>query len=87
MNGIFEIKLKNAEGKEETWTIDLKKKGEITKGGVPAGTKADITLSMADETFTDLASGKVRFSFFSLRFVHLIRDCRRMDKRRSCRAS
>lgn len=57
VNGIFELKLKNDAGKEETWTIDLKKKGEVTKG--PAKPKADVTIQMSDATFQDLADGKL----------------------------
>jgi len=36
----------------------LKKKGDVTKGA--AKPKADVTISLADSTFTELASGKVR---------------------------
>ncbi|KIY68846.1 sterol-binding-like protein [Cylindrobasidium torrendii FP15055 ss-10] len=57
VKGVFEIKLKNAEGTEETWTIDLKNEGKVTKGASPVG-KPNITLTMADETFSDLAAGK-----------------------------
>lgn len=35
----------------------------MTKGKAPAGTKADVTITMDDETFVDLASGKVCSSF------------------------
>ncbi|KAJ3851082.1 SCP2 sterol-binding domain-containing protein [Lentinula lateritia] len=44
---------------EAIWTIDLKKAGKVTKGKAPAGTKADVTITMDDETFVDLASGKL----------------------------
>ncbi|KAG7099983.1 hypothetical protein E1B28_001776 [Marasmius oreades] len=54
-NGIFELNVKNAEGKESTWTIDMKKKGEITKG--PAKPKADVTIMLSDETFVGLSDG------------------------------
>lgn len=48
-----------------TWTIDLKKTGNVYKGS--ATPKADVTIILSDETLTDLASGKVRFRvmFFS----------------------
>lgn len=36
-NGIFQINIKNPEGKEATWVIDLKEAGNVTKG---AGKKA-----------------------------------------------
>jgi hypothetical protein len=56
-NGIFQLQVKNAEGKEENWTIDLKKTGTVYKG--PAKPKADVTIILSDETLMDLASGKV----------------------------
>ena len=31
-NGIFEMRVKNAEGKEAVWTIDLKQTGSVYKG-------------------------------------------------------
>lgn len=40
-----------------TWTIDMKKTGTVQKGS--AKPKADVTLSLSDETLVDLASGKV----------------------------
>jgi len=54
---VFELLIKNKDGKEQSWTIDLKKEGTITKGK-PAG-KADVTLIMDDDVFVDLASGKI----------------------------
>ncbi|GAW05247.1 sterol-binding-like protein [Lentinula edodes] len=45
-NGVFEIVVKKPQGK-------------VTKGKAPAGTKADVTITMDDETFVDLASGKL----------------------------
>ncbi|KAJ7903615.1 SCP2 sterol-binding domain-containing protein [Mycena olivaceomarginata] len=57
-NGIFQLQVKNAEGKEENWTIDLKKTGTVYKG--PAKPKADVTIILSDETLMDLASGKTK---------------------------
>ncbi|GAA5884765.1 hypothetical protein JCM16303_005264 [Sporobolomyces ruberrimus] len=57
VNGIFEMRLKNKEGKESIWTIDLKKEGTVYKGN--AKPKADVTISLADQTFDDLKNGKV----------------------------
>ncbi|GAA6028842.1 hypothetical protein JCM8097_007422 [Rhodosporidiobolus ruineniae] len=57
VNGIFEMRVKNKSGKEGVWTIDLKKKGEVTSG--PAKPKADVTISLADETFQQLADNKI----------------------------
>ncbi|KAF9020982.1 sterol-binding-like protein, partial [Hymenopellis radicata] len=47
-------------GDKASWTIDLKKKGEVTKG--PSPTKPDIVITLSDETLTDLANGKARTS-------------------------
>ncbi|GAA5829865.1 hypothetical protein JCM3766R1_006684 [Sporobolomyces carnicolor] len=57
VNGIFEMRLKNKEGKESVWTIDLKKEGKVYKGN--AKPKADVTISLADETFDALANNKI----------------------------
>ncbi|KAG8800851.1 hypothetical protein FRC16_001920 [Serendipita sp. 398] len=57
VNGVFQFQIKNAEGKEENWTIDLKKEGTIYKG--PAKGKADVTIILSDETFVQLAEGKL----------------------------
>ncbi|KAG8910380.1 hypothetical protein FRC00_008295 [Tulasnella sp. 408] len=54
---IFELLIKNKDGKEQSWIIDLKKEGKVVKGK-PQGVKPDVTLVM-DETFTELASGKL----------------------------
>ena len=55
--GIFEMRVKNAEGKEETWTIDLKTTGTVYRG--PSKTKPNVTIMLSDETLTDLGDGKV----------------------------
>ncbi|KDQ57037.1 hypothetical protein JAAARDRAFT_281365 [Jaapia argillacea MUCL 33604] len=55
--GIFELRIKNAEGKEGVWTIDLKKTGTVYKG--EAKPKPDVALILSDETFTSLAEGKL----------------------------
>ena len=56
-NGIFEMRVKNAEGKEAVWTIDLKTTGTVYKGEPKS--KANVTIIMSDETFTQLAEGKL----------------------------
>ncbi|KAJ3388867.1 hypothetical protein HDU84_009374 [Entophlyctis sp. JEL0112] len=56
VNGVFHLVVKNAAGKENTWTIDLKEKGDVLLG---AEGKADITISLSDDTFVDLADGKI----------------------------
>ncbi|CCF52595.1 hypothetical protein NDA11_002093 [Ustilago hordei] len=56
-NGCFEMHVKNAGGKELVWTIDLKKNAEAYEG--KAKGKADVTINLSDDTFIDLADGKV----------------------------
>ncbi|GAA5889541.1 hypothetical protein JCM6882_007064 [Rhodosporidiobolus microsporus] len=57
VNGVFEMRVKNSKGKEGTWTIDLKKKGEVYSGN--AKPKADVTISLSDDTFQKLADNKI----------------------------
>ena len=56
--GIFEMRVKNAEGKEEVWTIDLKTTCSVYRG--PSKTKPNVTIMLSDETLSDLGDGKVR---------------------------
>ena len=56
-NGIFEMRVKNAEGKEAVWTIDLKQTGTVYKGEPKS--KPNVTIILSDETFTQLAEGKL----------------------------
>ncbi|KAI8982730.1 sterol-binding-like protein [Trametes punicea] len=56
-NGIFEMRVKNAEGKEAVWTIDLKSTGTVYKGEPKQ--KANVTIIMSDDTFQQLAEGKI----------------------------
>ncbi|EKM58390.1 uncharacterized protein PHACADRAFT_26889 [Phanerochaete carnosa HHB-10118-sp] len=56
-NGIFELRIKNAEGKEGIWTIDLKNSGSIYKG--EAKQKPNVTILLSDDTFQQLAEGKL----------------------------
>ncbi|KAJ5538794.1 uncharacterized protein N7503_006700 [Penicillium pulvis] len=55
---IVAFNVKNKDGKEETWHLDLKNKGEVGHGAAPAGAKADVTLSLSDADFASLVSGK-----------------------------
>ncbi|KAH8994924.1 sterol-binding-like protein [Lactarius akahatsu] len=58
-NGVFEFRVKDAAGKEASWTIDLKKTGTVKKGEAKSlGLKPDVTIILSDETFVDLADGK-----------------------------
>ncbi|KAL5333969.1 SCP2 sterol-binding domain-containing protein [Aspergillus crustosus] len=49
--------LKNKDGKEQSWHLDLKDKGVVGKGAAPAGGKADVTLHLSDADFGSLVSG------------------------------
>ncbi|KZT19133.1 sterol-binding protein [Neolentinus lepideus HHB14362 ss-1] len=55
-NGIFELRVSNG-GKEAVWTIDMKKEGTIYKG--EAKPKPDVTILLSDDTFSQLAEGKI----------------------------
>lgn len=59
-NAIFAFTLKNQQGTTESWHLDLKEKGEVAKGEAPAGGKADVILSLSDDDFGKLASGKTQ---------------------------
>lgn len=54
-NSVIQFQLKNAEGKEKTWHLDLKNEGTIKAGTAP---KADITLIVSDKDFANLVEGK-----------------------------
>ena len=51
------MRVKNADGKEGVWTIDLKQTGSVYKGEPKA--KANVTIILSDETFMQLAEGKL----------------------------
>ena len=53
---VFAFTLKNKAGATESWYIDLKEKGEVGKGEPPK--KANVTLSLSDENFGKLVTGK-----------------------------
>ncbi|KAI9803559.1 MAG: hypothetical protein M1825_001902 [Sarcosagium campestre] len=57
-NSIFAFNLKNPQGETESWHIDLKETGTVGKGPAPEGKKADVTLSLSDDDFAKLVSGK-----------------------------
>lgn len=54
-NAIFAFTLKNKAGETESWNIDLKNKGEVSKG---LGEKPTVTLSLSDDDFGKLVDGK-----------------------------
>lgn len=54
--------MKNEEGVEGLWTVDLKKEGKFYKGEAksqPGLKKADVRIIMADDVFVQFAEGKV----------------------------
>lgn len=56
VKAVIVITLKNKEGKDQSWVLDLKNKGEITKADkVP---KSDVQLLLKDADFVKLANGK-----------------------------
>jgi putative sterol carrier protein len=55
---IFAFTLKNKDGAQETWYLDLKETGTVGKGPAPEGKKATATLVLSDEDFGKLAQGK-----------------------------
>ncbi|WFD44691.1 hypothetical protein MPSI1_003361 [Malassezia psittaci] len=56
-NAVFEFHIKNSGGKELVETIDLKKEASTYEG--KAKGKADCIINLSDDTFADLAEGKV----------------------------
>ncbi|KAL2401288.1 hypothetical protein ABEF93_004613 [Exophiala dermatitidis] len=57
---VFAFKLTNDKGQEETWHLDLKESGKVSKGEAPQGKKADVTLLLSDDNFGKLVSGKTK---------------------------
>lgn len=57
VNGVFQFVIKNNEGKEEVFTVDVKREGKVVRG--KGSTKADAILSLKDADFIDLATGKL----------------------------
>lgn len=58
VNAVIVITLKNKEGKEQSWILDLKKDGTLAKvdGSAP---KNDVQLILKDVDFVKLANNKV----------------------------
>lgn len=56
VKAVIVITLKNKEGKEQSWVLDLKKDGTITKA--ESAPKNDVQLLLKDADFVKLASGK-----------------------------
>ncbi|KAM9909739.1 hypothetical protein OXX59_002103 [Metschnikowia pulcherrima] len=56
VKAVIVITLKNKEGKEQSWVLDLKKDGTVTKAD--SAPKNDVQLLLKDADFVKLASGK-----------------------------
>lgn len=54
-NSVIVFNLKNKQGEQKSWTLDLKKDGSLT-AGAPAD--ADLTINIADLDFKRLVNGK-----------------------------
>merc|ERR1711915_1152536 len=55
---IFAFTLKNDQGKEESWHIDLKETGTVGKGLAPKGKKPGVTLVLSDVEFAKAHLGQ-----------------------------
>ncbi|GAB7329734.1 hypothetical protein MBLNU13_g01464t1 [Cladosporium sp. NU13] len=55
---IFAFTLKNEQGEQESWHIDLKETGTVGKGLAPEGKKPNVNLILADDQFAKLVAGK-----------------------------
>lgn len=69
VNGVFQFVIKNSEGKEEVFTVDVKKEGKVVRG--KGSVKADAILSLKDADFVDLATGKLNGKLFSKSISYL----------------
>lgn len=56
IKAIFRFKIKE-QGETHVWTIDLKSSGSVTRG--PSDTKADTTITIAEEDFLNLVAGSL----------------------------
>lgn len=56
VKAVIVITLKNKEGKDHSWVLDLKKDGTITTAEKPP--KSDVQLLLKDADFVKLANGK-----------------------------
>jgi putative sterol carrier protein len=56
VNSVFQMIVKNKQGVEQSWVLDLKDTATVSLG-IPL--KSDIAISLLDQTFVDLANGKI----------------------------
>ncbi|KAL8963199.1 MAG: hypothetical protein Q9193_000511, partial [Seirophora villosa] len=78
-NAIFAFTLKNKEGQEESWHIDLKDKGCVGRGPAPEGKKADgeiscpsITPALQTARSVDAEGARVTLSLSDEEFGKLV---------------
>ncbi|KAG7661540.1 uncharacterized protein J8A68_004909 [[Candida] subhashii] len=57
VKAVIVITLKNKEGKQQSWVLDLKNKGEVIKCDA-SPPKSDVQLILKDADFVKLANGK-----------------------------
>ena len=58
IGAIYQFDLTNAAGAKSSWTIDLKTLGTVSGG--PSSAKPDLIVSVSDEDFQAIASGKMQ---------------------------
>ncbi|KAJ3038505.1 hypothetical protein HK097_003156 [Rhizophlyctis rosea] len=56
---IFAFDITNKEGKKQSWFVDVKNADAGVGAGAPTSGKADMTVSVSDVDFLELASGKL----------------------------
>ncbi|ORY06828.1 sterol-binding-like protein, partial [Basidiobolus meristosporus CBS 931.73] len=60
VKGVFQIDIKNAEGKQQSWTLDMKNgEGSLSLGAIKPPKKADVVITVNDQDFVDMSSGKL----------------------------
>jgi acyl dehydratase/putative sterol carrier protein len=59
VNAVFQFNLKTADGTLVTYTVDVKNgKGGVSRG-VPSTVKPDVTITISDDDYFDIATGKL----------------------------
>jgi 3-hydroxyacyl-CoA dehydrogenase/3a,7a,12a-trihydroxy-5b-cholest-24-enoyl-CoA hydratase len=59
VKGVFQFNLKTKDGQTVVYTADLKNKPGQVKQGTIEGVKPDCTLTVADEDYFDISTGKI----------------------------